>query len=39
MIEDVIPVTISLEPPCKGCRLGFIREKYEGGNYPFSVEG
>ena len=20
----------SLEPPCKGCRLGFDREEYEG---------
>ena len=29
-LEDVLPVSISLEPPCKGCQLGFDREEYEG---------
>jgi hypothetical protein len=29
-LEDLIPVEISTEPPCKGCRLGFEREEYEG---------
>jgi hypothetical protein len=29
-LEDVLPVSISLELPCKGCRLGFDREEYEG---------
>lgn len=24
-LEDVLPVSISLEPPCKGCRLGLKR--------------
>ena len=32
-IEDVIPVRISTEPPCKGCILGFEREEYEGKFY------
>lgn len=30
MLEDVLPVRISLERPCKGCEHGFIREEYQG---------
>jgi hypothetical protein len=41
-IEDVLPVQISLDAPCKGCRLGFFREQnagkfwhvWEGRAYP-----
>lgn len=29
-IEDVLPVAIKTDGPCKGCRLGFAREEYEG---------
>ncbi len=29
-LEDVVPVTVSTKAPCKGCRLGFLREEYQG---------
>ncbi len=29
-LEDVIPVKIATDCPCKGCRLGFTREEYQG---------
>lgn len=30
VLEDVVPVQIATTPPCKGCRLGFAREEYDG---------